>query len=626
MEQRINENKDSFLKEDTFIFKKYKPLRKIGIGAFGDIYSVIDLNNRKSFAMKTESIEAEPKSLESEAYYLYNLQGGLGIPKIITFGHIKKYNILIETLLNESLYNIFIKNDKYSSLIDICLIGIQMLDRLEWIHSKNILYRDVKPENCLIGLKDPNLIYIVDFGLCKRYRSLKTGKHIPMRQTGKFSGTMEYASSYILKGNESSRRDDLISLGYMLIFLFKKSLPWKVSLNEMNRSKYLELINKKETNDNGMLFKNIPQELIEYIIYANNLKFEEAPDYSYLSSLFKNIIFKMNLNYSNLSFSWINKPNKVQHKLKNSMILITNNQIGIADNKELKAKKINERERYTQKSIINTEDNLEKQKKLIFIRNKKLNDKQRNKSLPSNHMNNNSDIKHSKYNYKNAKDYKALNDNSFNLFNNLKKNKKIIININNYQNNTFHDDIFLNNPNSQKVYLNKMKLSKKKEIIDFRNNNLNTNDYHKLVRKNKLIKKSSTPNPININKSEKVYLKYNADEIFNNFIDKKIENIITNNSIKAQNRNNNKNKNKMIYELNCKSYISPLNQNEPKSEIKNLKNLKTNNLMEQINIPNIDNFLKVNITYKSPLLKFNDNEKEENKKYKKPINEIKINY
>jgi serine/threonine protein kinase len=166
MKKKIDENKDSFLNEDIFIFKKYKPIRKIGIGTFGDIYSVIDLNYKKSFAMKTENIEAEPKSLESEAYYLYNLQGGLGIPKIITYGYAKKYNILIETLLNESLFNIFIKNNKYCSLIDISLIGIQMLERLEWIHSKNILYRDVKPENCLIGLKDPNLIYIVDFGLC----------------------------------------------------------------------------------------------------------------------------------------------------------------------------------------------------------------------------------------------------------------------------------------------------------------------------------------------------------------------------------------------------------------------------------------------------------------------------
>ena len=624
MEKKIDENKDNFLKEDTFIFKKYKPIKKIGIGAFGDIYSVIDLNYKKSFAMKTENIEAEPKSLESEAYYLYNLQGGLGIPKIITYGHIKKYNILIETLLNESLYNIFIKNDKYCSLIDICLIGIQMLDRLEWIHSKNILYRDVKPENCLIGLKDPNLIYIVDFGLCKRYRSSKTGKHIPLRQTGKFSGTMEYASSYVLKGNESSRRDDLISLGYMLIFLFKKNLPWKISIKEINREKYLELINKKETNDNGLLFTNLPQEFVDYIIYTNNLKFEQAPDYSYLSSLFKSIIFKMNLNYNKLSFSWISKSNKLVKNKINSKLLISNNQIGLANIKELKTKKINEREKNKQKTIINNDDNFEKQKKLSFMKYKKLNNELSDHSLSSNQMNSNTIIKYLN-NDKKASNYRTLNDNSINLFNNIKKNKKIIINIKNYQNNNFHDDIYLNNTDSKKVYLNKMNLNKMKEINDFKNNNLNKNDCQILFGNKAFPKKSYTPNPINFNKnsiSEKVYLKYNTDDILNNYIDKKMENIINNNLLKNQNRN--KIKKKKIYEIKLKSYISPINQIALKSEIKNFKYLKTDSQIQKINIPNVDNLLQMNITYKSPLLKINENE--ENINYKISVNEIKNNY
>ena len=607
MKKKIDENKDSFLNEDIFIFKKYKPIRKIGIGTFGDIYSVIDLNYKKSFAMKTENIEAEPKSLESEAYYLYNLQGGLGIPKIITYGYAKKYNILIETLLNESLFNIFIKNNKYCSLIDISLIGIQMLERLEWIHSKNILYRDVKPENCLIGLKDPNLIYIVDFGLCKRYRSSKTGKHIPLRQTGKFNGTMEYASSYVLKGNESSRRDDLISLGYMLIFLYKKNLPWKLPLKEINRTKYLELINKKETNDNGMLFKDIPQEIVEYIKYTTNLKFEQAPDYSFLSSLFKIIIFKMNLNYNKLSFSWINKPNKEAQNLTNLKLLITNN-------KELKVKKINEIVRNTQKAITNNDKNFEKQKKL--------NDEASNKSLYLNQKKNNTFIKYSN-NDKMARNYQAFNDNSINMFNNIKNNNKNIINIKNYQNNNFQDYLYLNNTNSKNVYLSKMNLNKKKEIIDFKNNNLNKKDYIKLFGDKVLLKKSYTPNPINIKKnsiSEKVYLKHNNDVIFNNFIGKKMESIITNKSLKIKYRN--KINKKKIYEINFKSYISPINQIELKSEIKNLKYLETDNLIEKRKIPNVDNLLQMNIKiYKSPLLKIKENE--ENRNYK---NLVKSNY
>ena len=91
---------------------------------------------------------------------------------------LKIYNILIETLLDKSLFKIFIENKRKCHLYEVCLIGYQLLERLKWIHSKDLVYRDMKPENCLLGFDDPNIIYIVDFGLCKKYRSSKTGKHI----------------------------------------------------------------------------------------------------------------------------------------------------------------------------------------------------------------------------------------------------------------------------------------------------------------------------------------------------------------------------------------------------------------------------------------------------------------
>ena len=164
-----------------------------------------------------------------------------------------------------------------------------------------------------------------------------------------------------------------------------------------------------------------------------------------------------------------------------------------------------------------------------------------------------------------------------------------------------------------------------KKIIDFKNNNLNKNDYQKLFGNKTLLQKSYTPNPINIyknSKSEKIYLKYNTDDIFNNFIDKNMENIITNNLLTIQNRN--KSKKKKIYEIKFKSYISPINQIDLKSEIKNFKYLKTDNLIEKMKIPNVDNLLQMNITYKSPLFKINENEEKRN--YKRPINAIKNNY
>ena len=150
------------------------------------------------------------------------------------------------------------------------------------------------------------LFYLIDFGLCKKYRSSKTGKHILPKRTGKFSGIMKFASFYALSGKEQSRRDDLISLGYMLIFLVKKNLPWNYDLNYINKEKYEKLVKNKRNHGNGSLFNNIPKELEEYIRYTYNLKFEQEPNYEYLKSIFKNFLFKTNLDIRNIRFKWIN--------------------------------------------------------------------------------------------------------------------------------------------------------------------------------------------------------------------------------------------------------------------------------------------------------------------------------
>ena len=295
--------------KENLIFHKYKILQEIGIGAFGQVYSVQNIFSKKTFAMKTELLTSQIKYLKTEADYLVLLQG-YGIPKIIAYGHNNTHNILIEELLGESLDYIFIKKNINCTISDICMIGLQLLDRLKWIHSKNIIYRDIKPCNILIGKKDPNVIYLIDFGLCKKYRSSKTEKHIMPKITKFFNGTMNFASYNALKGKEQSRRDDLISLGYVLIFLFKKKLPWNLDVHNFNNDKYNELIKIKKTNANGNLFIDIPEELKQYINYTKNLKFEQDPDYEYLKSLLYQILVRKNIDIKNIFFSWINPKNK----------------------------------------------------------------------------------------------------------------------------------------------------------------------------------------------------------------------------------------------------------------------------------------------------------------------------
>jgi serine/threonine protein kinase len=301
---------DEFLQENTVIFKKYKPIVKLGHGSFGNIYKVIRLSDQKEYAVKIEKKNCLIKYLESEAYHLFSLQKGYGFPKLITYGKIKKYNILIETLLGKSLYNIYFKTENICNLTDACLIGLQILDRLEYIHSKNLVYRDVKPENFLIGIDDPNIIYIIDFGLCKKYRSSKTGKHILPKLTKRFNGTISYVSSNVFKGKEASRRDDLISLGYMILYLIRKNIPNFPLFKDLNRQQYYEILFFKESYDEGKLFKGLPQEINEYIKYTKNLKFEQDPDYSFLRSLFTKILSRISFNQRNIKFSWIDPIKK----------------------------------------------------------------------------------------------------------------------------------------------------------------------------------------------------------------------------------------------------------------------------------------------------------------------------
>ena len=143
-------------------------------------------------------------------------------------------------LVGKSLLDIFIFSKKYDSLNDISSAAIQILDRIEWVHSNNYIYRDIKPENFQFGQKDKDVLYLIDFGFSKKYKSSKTGKHVLPKNIGHFIGTSRYASIYAMSGKEQSRRDDIISIGYMIIYLMKKGLPWQ----GIKSNNYKECFNK----------------------------------------------------------------------------------------------------------------------------------------------------------------------------------------------------------------------------------------------------------------------------------------------------------------------------------------------------------------------------------------------
>ena len=306
----------SFIKKYPLIFKKYRPLKFLSQGAFSEIYLGINIKTKEKVAIKVEQRNKVYKYLESESFYLFSLKG-LGIPKVISYGHNKEYDILVMPLLGKSLHEIQMTKNFNFEFKDICLIAIQLIERLEWIHSQKIIHRDIKPDNFLIGLNDPNIIYVIDFGLSKKYRSSVTGNHIKYNKLKHFIGSLRYASVNSLKLREQSRRDDLESLGYMLIFLIKGTLPWDHIKIDNKRSSYLKMSLFKKNILPEILCQNLPYEFVDYINYVRNLNFEDEPNYDYLKSLFQIMLNKQGFEEKKIFFSWIDEStiNKIKRSI-----------------------------------------------------------------------------------------------------------------------------------------------------------------------------------------------------------------------------------------------------------------------------------------------------------------------
>jgi casein kinase 1 len=174
-------------------------------------------------------------------------------------------------------------------LLDKALYSLPQLSRVQTIHEKNLIYRDIKPDNFLIGRpgsKSANVIHVVDFGMAKQYRDPKTKQHIPYRERKSLSGTARYMSINTHLGREQSRRDDLEALGHVFMYFLRGGLPWQGLKAATNKQKYEKIGEKKQTTAIKDLCDGFPEEFNKYLSYVRNLGFEDTPDYDYLRDLF----------------------------------------------------------------------------------------------------------------------------------------------------------------------------------------------------------------------------------------------------------------------------------------------------------------------------------------------------
>ena len=268
-------------------FSKYKTIRKLGEGSFGKVYKAE--YNGEYYALKFENRNEGQNLLETEATIMSYLKGP-NIPLIKSYGYSGEYNVLVMQLMGKSLEDIFNKRLKFS-VKTCCMLGYQMINVLNYIHDRHIIHRDIKPDNFVMGFQEYNAyLYLLDFGLAKKFRSSKTLIQYPYVKKKKLTGTARYASIHALEEMEQSRRDDLEAVSYVLMYFLRGNLPWQGLKIKAKEDRYKKILDKKKETTSEELCMGFPEEFKIFVDYSKNLGYTENPNYKMLKDNFVKLV------------------------------------------------------------------------------------------------------------------------------------------------------------------------------------------------------------------------------------------------------------------------------------------------------------------------------------------------
>ncbi|XP_026734737.1 tau-tubulin kinase homolog Asator [Trichoplusia ni] len=272
---------EDLLQPGHVVKERWKVVKKIGGGGFGEIYEGLDLVTQEQVALKVESARQPKQVLKMEVAVLKKLQGKEHVCRFIGCGRNARFNYVVMQLQGRNLAELRRAQPRGAfSLSTTLRLGLQILKAIDSIHSVGFLHRDIKPSNFSIGRHPSNCrkVYMLDFGLARQYTT-SNGQVRPPRAAAGFRGTVRYASINAHKNKEMGRHDDLWSLFYMLVEFVNGQLPWR----KIKDKEQVGLM--KEKYDHRLLLKHLPSELRQFLEHVQALEYADAPDYGMLGAL-----------------------------------------------------------------------------------------------------------------------------------------------------------------------------------------------------------------------------------------------------------------------------------------------------------------------------------------------------
>ncbi|ONM32647.1 Protein kinase family protein [Zea mays] len=282
---------------------EYKVERKLGKGGFGHVFlgrrlTAAHAARSAASAAQEVAIKFEHTSSKGCTYgppaewQIYTALGGThGVPKVHYKGRQGDYYVMIMDMLGPSLWDSWNSLGQSMPSEMVACIAMESISILESMHSKGYVHGDVKPENFLLGQPSTpheKKLYLVDLGLATKWRDTANGQHVSYDQRpDAFRGTVRYASVHAHLGRTASRRDDLESLAYTLVFLHRGRLPWQ---GYQGDNKSFLVCKRKMSTSPEALCGICPQPFKEFLEAVVNMKFDEEPNYSKLISLFDSLI------------------------------------------------------------------------------------------------------------------------------------------------------------------------------------------------------------------------------------------------------------------------------------------------------------------------------------------------